>query len=153
MIYPEGLMHRKVNFFAALLIIVIIASIFVFAISVKAQFINPFSGGAPGIGIEIFTPPIKCVPDPCPGPTCGLCIGSCPVCGNLGGICTSLFEIHAVFLSGVNTLYQGLAFCTPQTFPPMGGSFTPGAQCLGQVYGVGPHLLFNFGCSGVSGFF
>lgn len=40
MIYPEGLMHRKINFAIALLIIVIVSGIFAMVISARAAFGN-----------------------------------------------------------------------------------------------------------------
>ncbi len=135
MFYPEGMMHKKVNIWLAALIIAIIALSAALAISAKAAL--------PGIGITVISPPIKCVQDTL-SPTC---YTTCPICGDLVGICNGLFEVKAKYLSGKNILYKNSALCTPQSFPPNGGSFRPGGFCLGNVIGNGPHTLINFGCS------
>ena len=131
-------MHRKINIFAALLIIIILAIISAWAISVKALGPSTF-----GIGVNILTSPIKCVLDPKPDAT--TCLASCPICGSIPG-CVGLFEVKAQFLSGTNMLARGQAFCINSPLPPNGGSFSPGSQCLGNVSGRGPHQLQNFGC-------
>jgi len=133
MLYPEGLMHRKVNIGLALLIIVVVAGIFAWIISARA-FI-------PGIGLVVTAPPLKCVLDPDSG-TCP----NCAICGSLGGVCGGLFEVQVQYYSGFNSLYTGAALCVVNPIPPNGGIFRPGAQCLGLVQGFGPHVLQNFGC-------
>jgi len=151
MIYPEGLMHKKINLVVAIAIILAVAGIFAWQISAKALF-----GAGAGIGINVWSAPIKCSVDPCTG--CTTCLSTCPVCGSLAGVCAGLFEVNAMFLSGTNVLHKGAggeALCLgpQQTTPPSGGQFSPGGQCLGIVYGTGPHLIANFGCSAGGGFF
>lgn len=137
-IYPEGLMHKKVNIFIALLILAILVIGVSYFISAKAL--------GPGIGVNIISPPMKCTLDPGTPPP-GTCNITCSACGSLTWICASLFEVKATFLSGTNSLYQGQAFCLSNPIPPNGGIFRSGGQCLGNVMGMGPHTLMNFGCS------
>jgi len=132
MIYLEGLMHKKINIFLALLIMAIITIIFAWVISAQAM---------SGIGVNILTPPIKCTPDP----DAATCLISCPLCGSLA-TCSSLFQVQAIYLGGQNSLYLGQAFCLFNPKPPNGGRFHPGGQCLGNIFGKGPHFLINFGC-------
>ena len=135
MIIPEGLMHRRINIFTALVIILIIAAMAALAISVEA---------ARGIGLRVIAPIVKCVPDP---QTVGsTCLDSCMVCGDLPG-CSGMFEVRAKYLGGVNLLYKGQALCVNSPTPPKGGTFRPGNMCLGIVGGVGPHKLVNFACT------
>ncbi|RJQ31951.1 hypothetical protein C4572_01910 [Candidatus Parcubacteria bacterium] len=94
------------------------------------------------IGLAVRTAPMKCVPDP----DASTCLGSCPFCGSLAGVCSGLFEIQALYLSGTPLLYMGQALCVPSPIPPNGGTFRPGSRCLGLAFGTGPHQLYNFGC-------
>ncbi|MDX9893779.1 MAG: hypothetical protein RB292_05250 [Patescibacteria group bacterium] len=129
------MMHRKINIWLALAIISLVTIVSALAISAKAV--------SPGIGLQVLSPPIKCVQDEL-SPTC---LATCPICGNLAGVCTSLFEVKAIKLSGSAMLYQNQALCIYNPTPPNGGIFRPGGQCMGNVFGFGPHFLFNFGCS------
>lgn len=137
-IYPEGLMHKKVNIWIALLLIAVLAASAAYFISVRA-----FAG----IGVNILGPPITCTLDPFPASLNGTCLLKCPICGNIRWQCTGLSQVDALYLSGINSLYQGSAFCLANPVPPNGGTFRPGGQCLGGVTGFGPHVLFNFGCT------
>ena len=130
-------MYKKINIWIGLLIIAIIVALAAWAISVRAW---------SGIGVGIGSPPLKCVLDPGDPPP-GTCFLTCNICGSLVWICADLFQVDAVFLSGTNSLYRGVAFCLYDPAPPTAGSFYPGAQCLGNVSGEGPHTLFNFGCT------
>ncbi len=136
-------MHRKVNIWLALAVILIVAGVFAWVISARAI--------TPGMAISVLAPPVKCVLDPCPGPGCaGLCQASCQTCGSLAGLCNGLFEVKAKYRSGSPVLYIGAggpALCLATPVPPNGGAFIPGATCFGNVIGVGPHFIPNFVCS------
>lgn len=149
-------MHKKVNIGIALGIILIIAGIFAWIISVQAQALGTglsFSGSASsiysrtGTAIQIERFPVKCVYDPVPLSTC---LETCSVCGSLAGVCGGLWEVPAITIGGgIDTLYYGAgggALCLSSPYVPSGGFFIPGAQCIGNVLGFGPHTLFNFGC-------
>ena len=141
MLYPEGLMHRKINFGLALLIIFVIAGIFAWIISARAV-------SLPGIGLVVISPAVPCTLDPGTPPP-GTCTVSCPTCGSLIGICAGLWEVKARFLSGSPVLFQGAggpALCLTSPIPPTFGSFRPGGQCIGNITGFGPHFLQNFAC-------
>lgn len=114
------------------------------------SFFSPL-GSPAGIGIKVLSIPLKCLPDPCPGPTCGLC-SNCLVCGNIPVQCATLYEIKAQYITGINALHYGAlgpagALCTIQNIPPNGGIFSPNGSCLGNIFGLGPHFLYNFGCT------
>ncbi|MFA6410562.1 MAG: hypothetical protein WCW26_03240 [Candidatus Buchananbacteria bacterium] len=128
-------MRRRVNIWLALLIITIITIGIAWVITAQA-----FS---PSTSMLILAPPKKCSYD---APPLVTCLGSCPVCGNLAGQCSGLFEVQARFLRGANPLYQNQALCLLQPTPPTYGTFRSGSKCLGNFMGFGPHTLFNFGC-------
>lgn len=144
MLYPEGLMHRKVNIGLALLVIFIIAGIFAWIISARAV-------SFPGIALVVTSPPIKCVPDPPPDEA--TCLLSCQTCGILPD-CSLLSEVKATYLSGSPLLMQGAggpALCLAIPAPPLAApnpTFTPGSFCLGNIqFNSAGHFLTNFGCS------
>lgn len=151
MFYTEGLMHRKINIWLALLVIFVIAGVFAWIISARG-FLPVAS--SPGIGLTVFSPPLPCVLNPTSG-TCPNCL----VCGDLGGPnCQNLTEIQVQYLSGKNTLYKGIALCVPNPnflmISSTGVLFKPGGQCLGNVTATPfGHILYNFSCSVPSGFF
>ncbi len=140
MIISEGLMQKKINIFTALAIILTLAAIAAYAISVEA------ASGQP-IGLKILSKPTKCVFDPPGPPIVRTCFKTCPVCGALEGTCQSLYEVQAKYLGGKNSLFAGQALCLYQPTPPNGGTFKTGGYCLGNITGKGPHQLSNFGCS------
>jgi hypothetical protein len=145
MIYLEGLMHRKINLWLALLVIAIIAAIFALVISAKA-----FTLGQP-VAIQVLSMPVKCVPDP----SLVTCLASCPVCGSLPS-CSAVWEVKARYLSGSRLVLRkgpgGEALCltSPILFPPpmRPGSFKPMGKCLGLVQKTpaGIHVLLVFAC-------
>src|SRR3989338_1914247 len=117
MIYPEGLMHRKINLWLALLIIAILAAIAAWAISVKAARNVSFGGR-----INLVNP---CVLDPESG-TCP----NCPACTlRLGSACASYTEIQFTPVRG--SAYSFI--CTPKTYSFIRGRTpTPGSWILGN---------------------
>lgn len=150
MLYPEGLMHKKVNIGLALIILTIITGIFAWVISARAI---RSSAGMPQIAILVNSPPIPCFPDP--PPNSSTCLASCGTCGALAGICAGMFEVQATYWQGTNLLMQGRsgsALClqppaTPERAAP-NPTFTPGSWCIGRItFGARGHELFNFGCS------
>ncbi|MFA6255465.1 MAG: hypothetical protein WC675_05610 [Patescibacteria group bacterium] len=140
MIYFEGLMHRKINIFIAILVIAIVAGLAAWAITAQS-----FGGKDAGLLI-LGSQPLKCTLDEEDAVTC---YNTCPICGDIIG-CATLWEVQAKKLSGVpGTLHKNTALCLLFPFPTRGGQFKSGARCLGKVLTMptGSHLLFNFGCS------
>ena len=134
-------MSHPINSITALAVIIGIASVAAAGVSTSLLLSDPASAMS-GIGFETTVAPVKCILDPDTG-TCP----NCPICGDLSGVCGSLYEIQGRWLSGSpNQLHNGLAFCTSAPTPPNGGTFRPGSRCIGIYNGTGPHQLFNFGC-------
>ncbi|MFA6322604.1 MAG: hypothetical protein WCX71_03965 [Candidatus Buchananbacteria bacterium] len=143
MIYWDIVLRKKVSFWLALLSLALVTVMAAWALSAKAV-----SGGK-NIGLLITSPAIKCSLDPGTPPP-GTCFATCPICGALSNTCASLFEVRAKKLggtSGFNPLFNSTALCLTNPKLTKGGTFKPGARCLGQVFGIGPHTLNNFGCS------
>lgn len=86
MIYPEGLMHRKINIWFSLSIIITIAILAAWAISVRA-FIPSFGG--------LVTKVTPCILDTPPPPgTPVTCAASCSLCTSImGPACAGSIEI------------------------------------------------------------
>lgn len=126
MLYPEGLMHRKVNIGLALLVIFAVAGIFAWIISARA-----ISGPSFGGLVVKVTP---CVLDtPMPYPT--TCAVSCPLCTVLlGTACAANMEV-------IFTPYGGSYnfICPVKGYPfKRGGIPTPGSFILGEGMQVAP---------------
>lgn len=132
-------MHRKINIFIAILVIVIVAGLAAWAITAQAF-------GGKDESLLISSPkPVKCIQDP-DAPTC---YGNCRICGDIIG-CSSLWEVQAKRLSGAKgVLYKNMALCLSFPFPPNSGRFRSGVKCVGKVKALpdGSHLLSNFSCS------
>ncbi|MFA5021862.1 MAG: hypothetical protein WC508_02190 [Patescibacteria group bacterium] len=135
MIYLEGLMHKKINIWLAIIIIGLITIGIAWVISAQAA--NPYAS------MIIMSAPQKCSYD---NPPLVTCLRTCPICGNLTGQCSGLYEVKALFLKGYNQFYQQQALCIAQPIPPNGGQFLPGKKCIGNYIGFGPHILKNFAC-------
>lgn len=150
MLYPEGLMHRKVNIGLALLVIFVIAGIFAWIISARAVLL-------PGIAIRVISPAIPCITNTDITAPSGICTNTCQTCGTLAFVCNGMFEVKAIYWGGTNLLMLGAggpALCLPAStggIPPIAAPnpvFTPGSFCLGNIFftPIG-HILSNFGCS------
>jgi len=140
MIYLEGLMHKKINIFIAILVIAIIVSLAAWAITAQALL------GGRDISLRVLSNrPVKCVTDP----SASTCFHSCPICGDISN-CSSLWEVQVKRLSGgLGVLRKNIALCLINPIPPNSGQFKNGVRCVGKVkvMGNGPHLLYNFSCS------
>lgn len=131
----EGLMHKKINIWLALIVIIILASLAAWAISVNAGM---------GAGIQLVGMVTPCVFNSIDGN----CLASCPICGDTA-VCNGVSEIKARYLGGVNVLYKGAALCIPKGSRPTQGTFKPGGKCLGNFIMIYPpaHSWSALGCN------
>lgn len=149
-------MFKKIHFGYSLIFILLLSvvplTLFLFTFLGEMGTNQVVAGGIPGAGLLITKPPMKCIMDVNPlSPYFQRC-PNCPTCGDiLVGTCGTVFEIGAKFLSGSDLLNMGAggpALCVMENKPSNGGTFRPGAQCLGQYLNTaGLHKLSNFGCS------
>ncbi len=144
----KKLMFKKIHFGYALFIMVAFSAAPVAILLGSIFFTTPTAQAfGPWVGLEVLSPPIKCVLDP--KPDAQTCLASCSTCGDLpGGWCNGLFEVKARYLGGTNLLYKNMALCiTPPPTPPNGGTFRPSSRCMGEYLFTGiVHQLSNFGC-------
>ena len=143
--FMKKLALKKINLGLALTLIIVfstISALILTSVGPNIELVQAYSG----VGLQINSSPKKCVYDSCEG--CATCFSSCPVCGDLAGVCASLYEVRSSYLSGTNLLHKKAALCLSpsQIIPPKGGRFRMGSRCLGLYTGTGPHALFNFGC-------
>lgn len=135
-------MFKKIHFGYALLIICSIstipASIYITSLLLSSSNAEAIIGS--NIGLQVLSVPIKCIQDEL-SPTCN---ATCTFCGDLAGICNGMTEVKTRFLNGINVLHNSaLCLVNPVILQ---GAFRPGVKCIGKVVGVGPHILYNFGC-------
>jgi len=131
----QGLMHKKINIWLSLLIILVIAAAAAWTISVNAVL---------GSGFQIISMPKPCIFNSIDGN----CLASCPICGDTA-ICNGVSEIQAKHIGGSPVLYKQAALCVPKGSRPNYGSFTPGAKCIGNFNTLYPpaHSWSSLGCS------
>ena len=80
MIYLEGLMHKKINIWVALLVIAVIAACAAYAISARAYYASWYIGGMITSyipGCTMATPAPGCSGVPCPCRQCGCVCAPC----------------------------------------------------------------------------
>ena len=140
----KKIIFQKIHFGVALLNILAV-SVMSLTTLFSLMLYDPTSAEAAfgsSVGLEILSPPIKCVLNSVDGN----CLASCPICGDIAS-CNGLFEVKARVLSGVNLLYKTQALCLTSPIPPTLGTFRPASRCLGKYFlAANIHLLFNFGC-------
>lgn len=129
MIYLEGLMHKKINFWIALLILIIIATAVAWALSASAKTASFYFGG----WVTYYQPACVYVP------LCNCC-PNCPICTMYGPACGGMQEVQFTPTGGMSN-----HICPLKTFRFFGGLPRPGGFIIG--WGFSPTILKQVGVS------